>query len=180
MKEIVDKNILRRRDLIGWVRSISLAILAALFLTQVVLINAQVPTNSMEDTIMIGDRVIGVRLAYQFHEPEREDIAIFYYPDDETQFYVKRIIGLPGDTVEIINGEVYINGKGEPLDSGYVKGELQGNYGPYQVPEGHYFMLGDNRLRSWDSRFWENTYVAREKILGKVVMRAYPDPKWLE
>lgn len=134
----------------------------------------------MEDTILTGDRVIGNRISYGFNNPQRGDVIIFRYPDDENIFYLKRIIGLPGERVEIVDGQVYIDGSDIPLDSAYVKGELQGDYGPYQVPEGHYFVLGDNRMRSWDSRFWDKTYVAEKKILGKALFRVFPDPKFIE
>lgn len=179
MREIVDPKLMRRIDIIDWIRSILMALMAALFLTQVLVVNAQVPTRSMESTINVGDRVIGNRLSYQFYKPQRGDIVIFRFPDDENQFYIKRIIGLPGEQVTIQGGEVYINDSPVPIDSSYVKGELQGNYGPYEVPEGSYFVLGDNRMQSWDSRFWDNTYVAEEKILGKALFRIVPDPKWL-
>ncbi len=179
MREIVDPTLRRRWGFVDWTRSILIALLAAMFLTQVLIVNAQVPTESMEDTINVGDRVIGNRLAYEYTPPKREDIIVFFYPDDESQYYVKRVIGLPGETVNIVDGKVYINGGAVPLDSSYVKGELQGDFGPYKVPEDSYFVLGDNRMRSWDSRFWTNTYVHKDKILGKVLFRIFPSPKWL-
>ena len=99
---------------------------------------------------------------------------IFKFPDDESKLYIKRVIGLPGDTVVIVDGKVYINGSSEPLDDSFCPEEPLGNFGPYSVPEGSYFMLGDNRNYSADSRFWQNTFVKREKILGKAVLRYWP------
>ena len=85
---------------------------------------------------------------------------------------MKRIIGLPGDTVDIIDGKVYING--ELLVEDYIKETMVGSFGSYDVPEGSYFMLGDNRNNSNDSRYWYNTYLDRDDILGKVVFKYYP------
>lgn len=128
---------------------------------------------------MVGDRVIGLRFAYWFSEPERGDIVIFRYPDNEEKIYIKRVIGLPGETVEIIDGKVYIDGSEQPLQEDYVNGVPTGNYGPYVVPENSYFMLGDNRGNSEDSRFWTNKFVKKEKILAKAVVRYYPGIKLL-
>lgn len=144
------------------------------FLKNYVLINAVIPSGSMENTIMTGDRVFGNRLAYRFGEPERGDIVIFKYPDNEEELYIKRVIGLPGDKVEIRDGLVYLNDSAKPLEEPYLKETPVGDYGPYQVPEDGYFMLGDNRNWSKDSRFWENTYVTREEVLAKAVFRYYP------
>ena len=129
---------------------------------------------------MTGDRIFGNRLAYVLGEPERFDIVIFKYPDDESQLFIKRIIGLPGETVEIIDGKVYIDGSDTPLDDSFTLETPTGNYGPYTVPEGCYFMLGDNRNNSKDSRFWQNTFVEEDKILGKAVVKYFPGIKFLE
>ena len=124
--------------------------------------------------ILTGDRIFGNRLAYLFDDPERFDIVIFKYPDDESQRFIKRVIGLPGETVEIREGKVYINGSDTPLDDSFTPETPVGNFGPYTVPEGCYFMLGDNRNNSRDSRMWDNPYVKKEKILGKAVLRYFP------
>ena len=129
----------------------------------------------MENTIMTGDRVLGLRFSYWFSEPKQGDIVIFKYPDDENQNYIKRVIGLPGDTIEIVEGLVYVNG--ELLEEPYLWEEPRGSFGPYVVPEGHYFMLGDNRNNSRDSRYWNNKYVSDEQILGKAYWIYYPEMK---
>ena len=141
------------RELMEWLLVIVGGVCAALLISNFILFNARIPSSSMESTIMVGDRVIGLRFAYWFSEPERGDIVIFRYPDNEEKIYIKRVIGLPGETVEIIDGKVYIDGSEQPLQEDYVNGVPTGNYGPYVVPENSYFMLGDNRGNSEDSQF---------------------------
>ena len=165
-----------KEELISWIKTIVLAVLIALFINFVLIVNATVPTGSMENTIMTKDRVVALRMSYLFSDPERGDVVIFKYPDDETMLYVKRVIGLPGDTVEIKDGSVYINGSEEPLEEDYIRETTEGDYGPYEVPEGCYFMMGDNRNNSLDSRFWNNKFVEEDKILGKVVFKYYKKP----
>ena len=128
----------------------------------------------MEQTIMTGDRVFGNRLAYMNKEPERFDIVIFKYPDDPSQLFVKRVIGLPGETVNIVDGKVYINDSEEPLDDSFCPEAPEGSFGPYTVPEDCYFMLGDNRNHSMDSRYWTNTFVEKDAIEAQVAVRYWP------
>lgn len=157
---------------------IIIAVALAFILRTFVFANAVVPTGSMLNTIQEGDRIIASRMAYNNNDPERYDIILFKYPDNEEQIYVKRIIGLPGETVQIVNGVVYVtktDGKTIQLDDRFVTAcEPYGDFGPYAVPPDSYFMLGDNRNDSKDSRFWTNTYVKRDKIIGKVKFRYYP------
>ena len=161
-------------EIFSWIKTIIYAVISALFITHVVIVNAEVPSGSMENTIMTDDRIVAFRQAYLFDEPQRYDIVVFRYPDDEKTLFVKRIIGLPGETVEIRNGLVYVNNDPVPLDDEYTKEEMNGDFGPFIVPEESYFMLGDNRNNSKDSRYWVNKYVERDKILGKVIFRYYP------
>ncbi len=153
-----------------------------LFLTQAVVINARIPSPSMENTIMTGDQLFGNRLAYWHGGPERYDIIIFYFPDDESQRFIKRVIGLSGETVEIRDGKVYINGSDQPLRDDFCPETPTGNFGPYQVPEDSYFVLGDNREISKDSRYWENPYVSKDEIIGQAVFRYWPVSRmaWLK
>ncbi len=162
------------REIWEYVKIVIVVAVAVTLVNQFLLINAVIPSGSMEQTIMEGDRIFGNRLAYLTSEPERFDIVIFKYPDDETKTYIKRVIGLPGETVEIIDGKVYIDGSSNPLDDSFCPETPTGNFGPYQVPEDCYFMMGDNRENSSDSRYWVNTYVQRSQIIGKAVLRYWP------
>lgn len=162
------------KELWEYVKMILFVVIVVLVVDNFLLINAVIPSESMENTIMTGDRIFGNRLAYLFDDPERFDIVIFKYPDDESQRFIKRVIALPGETVEIREGKVYINGSDTPLDDSFTPETPVGNFGPYTVPEGCYFMLGDNRNNSRDSRMWDNPYVKKEKILGKAVLRYFP------
>ena len=184
-----------KAEILSWVEVIVVAVALALFIDNVIIINATVPSGSMEKTIMTGDRVLGTRFSYWFSEPRRGDIVVFKYPIDEalgknTKF-IKRIIGLPGETVEIMDGVVYING--EALQEDYINGTWTDENDGFQfhVPEGEYLMLGDNRNNSSDSRWWARiaisiglasdmeeaeafSYVPRKKILGKAYVRYWP------
>lgn len=165
------------KEIFELVKIIVSAALIAFVLNTFIIANSEVPSGSMENTIMTGDRVIGSRLSYRFEDPKRGDIAIFRFPDNEKIYYVKRIIGLPGETVDIVDGKVYINGSDEPLDEPYIR-EPMIPEAPmhFEVPENSYFMMGDNRNYSMDARRWENTYVKREKIIAKVLFRYFPKP----
>ena len=151
----------------------------ALFCGKVLIVNANIPSGSMENTIHPGDRVIGSRLAYLSQDPQRADIIIFRFPDDESQVFIKRIIGLPGEEIQIVAGAVYIDGAQVPLEEEYLKEIPQGSFGPYVVPEDSYFVMGDNRNDSWDSRFWDHKFVAKKKIIGKAEMEYFPKIKLL-
>ena len=164
------------REAVSWCLTFVIAIAVALILKNFVIINATVPTGSMENTIEPGDDLFGLRLAYAFSEPQRGDIIIFKFPDDESEKYVKRIIGLPGETVTITDGRIYIDDEQEPLEEDYLKEEWTRATGPFsfEVPQDSYLVLGDNRNDSYDARYWENTYVSKDAIVGKAYMVYYP------
>lgn len=168
------------KEFMEYLKMIIFVVVVVLVVNNFLLINAKIPSESMEQTIMTGDRVFGNRLAYVFGDPERYDIIIFKYPDNEKELFIKRIIGMPGETVEIKDGKVYINGSKEPLKDSFTPETPVGDYGPYTVPENSYFVLGDNRNYSEDSRFWNNPYVAEDKILGKAVLKYFPGIKLLK
>ena len=174
-KDLNKKKVNWKKEIWEWVKIIVSAAVIALVLNNFIIANSKVPSGSMENTIMTNDRVIGSRLSYLFADPERGDIVIFHYPDDEKVYFVKRVIGLPGDTVDIHDGHVYLNGSDVPLKEDYIREPMIPEEPVrYEVPEDCYFMLGDNRNYSKDARFWENTYVKKEKIVAKVLFRYYP------
>lgn len=163
------------REIMDYVVTIVVVVGFMLLLQNYVIINAQIPSPSMEKTVMTGDRIFGNRLAYFNSEPKRFDIVIFRFPDDESKLYIKRIIGLPGETVDVVEGKVYINGSQEALDDSFCFETPNGSYdGHWVVDENGYFMMGDNRNNSWDSRCWDNTCVQRDKILGEAMLRYWP------
>ena len=163
-------------ELKGTLSSIIFAIVAVVLLRTFVIVNAVVPTGSMENTIMPGDHLLGIRSACVMSEYERGDIIFFYFPDDEKQNYVKRIVGLPGEKVVIDNAKIYINDSEIPLEESYLKEEWIAATGPYEfhVPEDSYFVLGDNRNSSADARYWRNPYVSEDKIIGKAIFTYFP------
>ena len=110
-------------------------------------------------------------------DPKRGDIIIFKYPDDETEWFIKRVIALPGETVLVKDGKVYINGSKKALSEPYIKEEPVEDFGPYKVPKNGYFVMGDNRNNSNDAREWETHYVSRDEVLGKAWFRYYPSIK---
>lgn len=178
-KEKVDP----KKEFFSWVRIFVVAIALALCINNFLIINANVPSGSMENTIMTGSRMIGLRTAYWFKEPQRGEIIIFKYPDDESENFVKRVIGLPGEKVTIKDSKIYINDSKEPLKETYLKedwywengSEESGGELVYQVPEDSYFVLGDNRNNSNDSRLWTTTnYVSKSKIIAKAEFVYWP------
>ncbi len=189
------KSILRE-----YAEAIILAMLLA-FAIRVFIVQAfKIPSGSMIPTLLIGDHILVSKLSYglqwpadcklrmsfppvtcyttktivSFGEPQRGDVIVFRYPEDEEKDFIKRIVGLPGDAIEVRNKVVYINGRSsddraytQRVDPGTIDGSInpRDNFGPVTVPEESYFVMGDNRDQSLDSRFWG--YVRAEKIRGK-------------
>ena len=162
------------KELFSFLMSFVVAVAIAMLMQRFIIINANIPSGSMENTIMTGDRVIGNRLSYLFGSPERGDIVIFKYPDDERQLFVKRVIGMPNETVVIEDAKVYIDGV--LLEENYLKEAwvVDADSYTFVVPENSYLVLGDNRNNSKDSRYWMNTYVQEEQILGEAVFCYWP------
>ena len=208
-----------KKELISWAAIIVIAFVLALVITEVIIMKAEIVSGSMMPALKKDDHVIGNRLAYLFSDPQRGDVIFFEYPlsykelyeidpeltykkdralgDTTEQYhkngevYVKRIIGLPGEKVEIIEGKVYINDSETPLDEPYLKAKPTGSFGPYYVPEDCYFCLGDNRNASADSRAWDNPidpetdpdrfrFVHKDKIYAKAALKTPPDMHWVE
>ncbi len=187
-----------KKEIWEWIKVILIAILATVLIKTFIIVNAEVPTSSMVSLIDPGDRLVGFRLSYLFSDPERGDVVIFKYPVDPRQKFIKRVIGLPGETVEIRDGEIYIDGSDTPLVEDYLPEQwVVANDGiVYAVPEDSYLVLGDNRNHSMDARFWPEealrtgvatteeearsySFVNRKQILGKAIFKYYPHIKKL-
>ncbi len=169
-----------------YAESIVVAILIALFIRAFVVQAFKIPSGSMEPTLLIGDHLLvnkfiyGIKLPFIEHkfliykEPQRGDIVVFIFPKDKKKDFIKRVIGGPGDTVEIRRKKIYINGKHWDDSYGvYRDAEVTGlvprdNFGPVVVPPEHVLVMGDNRDRSFDSRFWG--FVPFDQIKGKALI----------
>ena len=160
----------------------SRVILTALIITfavnNYIAVNAKVPSGSMETTVMPGDRIIINRLAYLNTLPKRGDIISFKFPDNEEKNYLKRIMALPNETIEGKDGMIYIDG--ELLENDFSSIVINDDFGPYTVPENCYFVMGDNRNNSFNSRYWVNKFVPFDSILGKAEFSYYPVFKMLD
>jgi len=153
-----------------WVIPILIALVITVLINKLVFFNIQVPTSSMYPTIKEGDRIAVLRV-HDLSKLKRGDIVVFQ-SDELSETLVKRLIGLPGDTVEIREGEqVYINGTLFEQDFSYSVDDYTGTF---KVPEGCYFFLGDNRAGSYDSRRWVNPYIPGDAIMGRAAIRIFP------
>ena len=164
------------REAVSW----AWVIIAFLFITGTIVQARVIPSGSMENTLLVGDHLLMSRLGYnaelpltQYHvrlwrEPRRQQIVVFRAPLPGEPDYIKRLIGLPGDDLEIIEGVVYING--QPLKEPYrgTPPNVNDNYGPVTVPQGEYFMMGENRDDSYDSRYWG--FVPHANIIGTPIL----------
>lgn len=146
--------------------------LIVLFITKVFILISFVPTGSMNPTIPTGSFVICLRTDYWANDPQRGEVVMFRRnAEDDDRVYAKRIVGEPGDVIEIRNGQTYVNGG--VYEETWLKEEPDDlDFGPFEVPEGTYFCMGDNRNKSTDCRYWEEHYVERDDILarGRIVL----------
>ena len=181
-ESLVEEKNSKTAEIIKEIKSYVCIVIAAIVVAVVVntflLSNTRIPTGSMENTINCGDRLFGNRLAYKTKDVKRKDVIIFKYPDDPNINYIKRVIGLPGEEVNIVDGTVYVDGK--IIEEDYLKEDFNGSFGPYKVPKDSYFVMGDNRNNSNDARFWENTYVHKDAIIAKAVVRYFPGIKFIK
>lgn len=132
-----------------------------------------VPSESMLSTIQVNDRFILNKVIYHFQEPEKGDIIVFRPPEEinAREDFVKRLIAVPGDTVEVKNGQLYVNNKVQ--QEPYVKTAMNYEFGPVVVPPNSYFVMGDNRNNSYDSHLW-GVWLTRDHIIGKAVFTYWP------
>ena len=179
----------RKSTLREYFESIVIAVILALFVRTWVVQAFKIPTGSMENNLLIGDHLLVNKFVFgpagteraiaPVRDPRRGDVVVFKYPDEPERDFIKRVIGLPGETLELRAKKVYINGQG--LDEPYVHFiepasasqevtslDLRERYGPVRVPEGQYFMMGDNRDNSQDSRYWG--FLPRDYIKGRALM----------
>jgi signal peptidase I len=168
-----------------WAEAIIIAAILALFVRTFIVQAYKIPSGSMEDTLLIGDHLLVNKFIYGTHipftkirmltlrDPKRGDVVVFKYPENEQLDYIKRVIGTPGDTVKVINKTVFVNNTAlvEPYaihkDSS-IQDRMAGprdNFGPITVPPHKLFVMGDNRDRSYDSRYWG--FVDRDELRGK-------------
>ena len=168
-----------------YVESIGLALLLALFIRTFIVQAFKIPSGSMIPTLQVGDHILVNKLSYgvriplsdryvvEFKKPQRGDVVVFIFPEDRSKDFIKRVVGVGGDMVEIRGKKVYINNR--PLEDphAYFEGDgregggfyVRDDYAPRRVPENHIFVMGDNRDRSYDSRFWG--FVNIEDVKGK-------------
>ena len=160
----------RRSAAVTQAEQVILGVLLAVTVTLFVMQGFCVSGECMQPHLYTGERVLANKLAYHLGDPKRGEIVIFDYPKDPRQIYVKRIIGLPGETVAIQNGFVSINGK--RLPEPYKAFAAHGDMAPRAIPSGQYFVMGDNRDVSDDSRYWGD--LPRYDIIGEAVACYWP------
>lgn len=157
------------------VESIVIAVVLALVIRFFIIEPFYIPSGSMEPTLEPGDRIIVSKVNYRFGEPQRGDVIVFRYPLDPDTDYIKRVVAVGGDRVEGRGGKLLVNGKVVPEPYLAAQGAF-GDFGPVDVPEGHLFMMGDNRNNSKDSRFWGP--LPRENVIGKALVIFWPVNRW--
>lgn len=160
------------RHLVDLLHDLTVAVVVCALLITYVVQAFKVQGTSMTPELLDGERILVNKFIYNFRPIERGDVVVFWYTEDPDVSFIKRVIGLPGDTVEIIKGEVLVNGG--PLSEPYVEPEYadRRSYPAEEVRPGHYFVLGDNRRGSNDSRSWG--FVPRRYIYGKAFLRIWP------
>jgi signal peptidase I len=174
--------------IIEYLEAIIIAILIAFFIRTFVVQAFKIPSGSMKPTLLIGDHLLvnkfiyGVKIPFvrktmvSISDPKRGDVVVFIYPEDHSKDFIKRVIGVSGDTIEIRNKKIFLNGlpyndaHGVYVDDFIIPGSIQprDNFGPFTVPKDALFTMGDNRDQSYDSRFWG--VVDKKDVLGKAMI----------
>ncbi len=198
---------MNKGKLYGWVKSILIALVIALFIRQFIVEAFVIPSASMEPTLLVGDHILvnkfiyGIRVPFinsvivPVSHPHVGDVVVFKFPPNPTVDFIKRCVGVPGDVLKMVNKQLYINGKpyhdkwavfrggfvcpkhvqpgDDPCYAPFVSTHTEGggsrdNWGPIVVPKGEYFMMGDNRDNSYDSRYWG--FVPSRDLLGEAFL----------
>jgi len=191
-KEIKKKgNTERKKSILReYLEAAAIAVLLALFIRAFVVQAFKIPSGSMEPTLLIGDHILVNKFIYgikapfinktmiPMRDPKRGDIIVFIYPLDRKKDFIKRVIGLPGDEIRIVNNRISINGKrySDPYSIYRDNGRENKNLGPFVVPEESLFVMGDNRDHSYDSRYWG--FVPMESVKGKAMIIYWSWPHW--
>lgn len=197
LKERKSKSGLKKKGVLReYTEAAIIAILLALFIRTFVVQAFKIPSGSMKPTLLVGDHILVNKFLYgikipltnktliPISEPGRGDIVVFIYPVDPKKDFIKRVIGLPGDKVEISGEKIFINGKPYDDEHGFYSkmgrtatqaGE-KSHFGPVTVPERHLFVMGDNRNHSYDSRFWG--FVPLTSVKGKAFIIYWSWPHW--
>lgn len=151
--------------------TIAIAIILSKLITTFIFVMAVIPSESMVNTLNVGDKVFVDKICIHFSNIERGDIIVFEHSENtnNSKYLIKRVIGLPGETIEIKKGILYVNGN--KVEETYLGSNNELDFGPYNVPDNKYFVLGDNRTNSFDSRYWEETYVDFSSIIGKAKLK---------
>jgi signal peptidase I len=178
------------KRVVGYVATVALAVLLALAVQAWLVKPYRIPSGSMLDTLRPGDRVLVNRAVYHLRDPERGDVVVFRSPEDPAVVFIKRVVGEPGDVLQARDGRLFVNGRKMPepyvhrtdgrADPTCAQAAVAGSdlhdpwslAEPYKVPAGHYFVMGDNRTDSDDSRDWGT--VSRGAIVGEGMATYWP------
>lgn len=167
-----------KREAREWAEAIAVALILTLFIRAFIMQAYKIPSGSMIPTLMLGDKLFVNKLIYRFREPRRWEIVVFKSPEEPKKDFIKRLIATEGETVEIRDGAIVINGRPENLPD-IIRTNFYYNQEPFAapgqkitVPEDSFFVLGDNSLSSRDSRYWG--YVPKKNMIGKAFVRWWP------
>ncbi len=155
-----------------WAVSIAIAIVLAFFIRYFIVELYMVEGPSMQPTLISGERLVVNKFIYRFRAPERNEVLVFKYPRDPSRDFIKRVIAVEGDTIEINDGKVFLNGK--LMDEPYIRDKTRGSYPLSTVPPNTVFVMGDNRNNSEDSRFKDVGFVSLEMLKGKAMVVFWP------
>ena len=159
-----------------WVVSIVIAVVLAMIIRTFVVELYLVDGPSMRPTLQHAQRLVVNKFIYHFRAPEKGEVLIFRYPKDPSRDFIKRVIAVPGDTIEIKDGNVFVNGELQNED--YILSKCRGDYPKSTIPEGHIFVMGDNRNNSEDSRFPDVGFEPFDLIKGKAMLVFWPLDAW--